>query len=899
MRALIIEDDAEMAGLVKKLLRTKFEMNSEIAPDCASARRMMTSRQYDVITLDYRLPDGAGLDLLDEITEKLEHPPVIMVTGHGDEETAARSFRSRASGYVVKGSLLPANLADAVEEVLSEVSLKRVEKELLDEKTFIEDSLNSLPDLFVVLDIEGNLFRWNRRLGEVTGYGDTELASMNVLDLFAPEEADVLTSSLAKMKGGGVAALDELTLLTRTGEKKPCELSGQVLRNRDGVPIGFCGIGRLAGGRGGARDDQDPRRDKLEEIVEEPMSELAYAYARLQQEAAELELAREALRASTEQLRTVFENSMDIIAIFDSRGTFLDSNSASEHVLGYTLDEFMGKTIFDMVHPDDQAALLETHRQVASGGEPVGVLECRFLHEDGSWRTLEAAAKSFTDAAGELRVVVNARDITRRRKAEAETKQFKTIADNANYGIGMSNMDYELIYINPYMARVHGYEPEELLGQNLILLHDTEEQAEGLLALADELSTEGSFSAREVWHLHKDGSVFPMLMNGVLITSNEVDDAYVAVTAIDITDRIRAEEQLREREQQLGMITDNMEDVIALIDVNGAYQYVSPSYGRLLGYDPAEALGRSAFEFLDLVHPDDIEVYMESLAEVLRVFEPARVTYRLRHADGHYLWLESVGVPLTDDGGMLTGAVIASRDITESKLADDALWRLNSELEGYARTVSHDLQSPLTAIKLASDTLTRLWEKRDEVSDIGAEIRRIAEIIGLSVVQAKELIKDLLALAMAGREPEDISEVDVSATVARIIEERAALIQDRNAVVRVAGDLGKVRANQTHVYQLFSNFIDNAIKHNHDRDPVVEISYLGCGPDGHAYVVKDNGPGIAPEDALDIFLPFFKGENGFTGIGLAIVDRIIKLYDGSVKASGKPGACFEFSMKDR
>lgn len=860
MRALIIEDDPEMAGLVKGLLRKRFAMNSEIAPDCASARRMLTSRPYDIITLDYRLPDGAGLDLLDEITEKLEHPPVIMVTGHGDEETAARSFRSRASGYVVKGSHLPTNLTDAVEKVLSEASLKRIEKELLDEKLFIEDALNALPDLFAVLDIEGNLFRWNRRLGEVTGYGDTELASMNVLDLFVPEEADGLTSSLAKMKEGGVAALDELTLLTRTGEKKPYELSGQVLRNRDGAPIGFCGIGRETAGRG---------------------------------------LAREALRASTEQLRTVFENSMDIIAIFDSRGIFLDCNNASEHVLGYTPDEFMGKTIFELVHPDDRAAMIETHGQVASGGEPVGAVECRFLHEDGSWRTLEAAAKSFTDAAGELRVVVNARDITSRRKAEVEIKQFKTIADNANYGIGISNMDYELIYLNPYLARIHGYEPEELLGQNLILLHDTEEQAEGLLALADELSTEGSFSAREVWHLHRDGSVFPMLMNGVVIPGSEGNDAYVAVTAIDITDRMEAEEQLRERERQLGMITDNMEDVIALIDVNGTYQYVSPSYGRLLGYDPAEALGRSAFEFLDLVHPDDIAVYMESLVEGLRVFESVKVTYRIRHADGHYLWLESVSVPLSDEGGKLTGAVVASRDITESRLADDALWRLNSELEGYARTVSHDLQSPLTSIKLAADTLTRMWEKRDEVSDIGAEVHRIAEVIGVSVVQAEELIKDLLALAMAGREPEDISEVDVSATVARIIEERAALIRQRNAVVRVAGDLGKVKANQTHVYQLFSNLIDNAIKHNHDRDPVVEISYLGSGPDGHAYVVKDNGPGIAPEDARDIFLPFFKGENGFTGIGLAIVDRIIKLYDGSVKASGKTGACFEFSMKDR
>ena len=109
----------------------------------------------------------------------LEHPPVIMVTGYGDEETAARSFQVPGRRLCGQGLHLPTMLTEAIEKALADISLKRVEEELLDEKAFMEEALNCLPDIFAVLEIEGKLFRWNLRLNKVTGYSDTELASMN------------------------------------------------------------------------------------------------------------------------------------------------------------------------------------------------------------------------------------------------------------------------------------------------------------------------------------------------------------------------------------------------------------------------------------------------------------------------------------------------------------------------------------------------------------------------------------------------------------------------------------------------------------------------------------------------------------------------------------------------
>jgi PAS domain S-box-containing protein len=560
----------------------------------------------------------------------------------------------------------------------------------------------------------------------------------------------------------------------------------------------------------------------------------------------------------------------------------------------------MGREIFEMVHPDDAAGLMENHRVVVENPGRSATVECRFRHVDGSWHIFEVVVRSFLMEEGAVRVVVNARDIS---------------------------------------------------------------------------------------------------------------------------GRMRVEMELREREQRLRLITDNMQDVIAQVDTTGIFQYVSPSYGTLLGHDPAEAVGHSALEYLELIHPDDVDGFAMAFQSIVSDFEPTRLRYRFKHSDGHYLWLDSVGVPLFDDEHNLSGAVFSSRDITEAAEAEDALrvseerYRtifdlspdfvylvspegkvidgnrallertglsleeiqkadymdffagddpkeliaairrlmagdevrglvvrapsgtgkqfyyeinaiplmeggkvksvlslarditgrkraeeelrsLNRELEGFAETVSHDLRTPLTSIKLAGDTLARMWRKREQVEELGPEIERIAEVISLSASQAETLIEDLLQLAGAGQQPEEVLPVDISRVVARVLEERSAMIEERGTGVEADESLGIVRANPSHMYQLFGNIVDNAIRHNRNPEPVARVRYLGSDDGGHHYSVEDNGPGIPPEDRENVFLPFFKGEGGSTGIGLAIVRKLVNLYDGSIEIAGDVASRFDFTIND-
>jgi PAS domain S-box-containing protein len=765
IRALVIEDDTEMASLLKRILNKKFSIDVDLAYDCASARRHMDDRDYDLITLDFRLPDGAGLDLLDEITGSgRPHPPVIMVTGHGDEETAARSFQSRASGYVVKDAKLPEVLGEAVQRALAEISLKRIEKELLDEKVFMEDVLDGLPDLFAVVDMDGKFFRWNRKVSEVTGYSNAEISKMNIVELFRAEDYAAMMDGMARLREDGFA-VDEVVLLTRSGEVRNYELAGRLLRNFDGIPMGYSGIGRDITDRVAASGELTHYSDELARLVEERTAELVAANEAYKRELAERIVAEE-------HYRSVLENSMDVLAVFDADAVVVDISPSIEPMLGYKPDEIKGKSIFEFIHPDDLVAVVETHNGVAGGSRQGDHMKTRFRHRDGSWRALSAVGSLYRGEDGEVRIIVNARDV----------------------------------------------------------------------------------SAAEL-----------------------------------------GQEALRQNEERYRNIFELSPDFIFLVEKGGKMIHANDAMIERAGMPLAELCQRT---YMDFFAGTDASEIKEAVRRLRAGEEVRGLEVPARNALGEEALYEVNAIPIKE-GSEVVRVLCLARDITSRKESEEELKRLNRELEGYAQTVSHDLRSPLTAIKLAGDNLNTIMKKKDLVEDLDEEVGRCAEVILESASRAEALIEDLLVLARAGQEPEEVSEVDVSETVRRIIEEHEPAIQERGVTVVLSEDLGRVVANPTHVYQVFSNLIDNAIKYNVSPGPVVEVKYLGRTATGQTYVVKDNGPGIPAGEIENVFLPFYKGEEGSTGIGLAIVEKLVNLYAGSIHVYTNGGTCFEFSLNDR
>lgn len=356
----------------------------------------------------------------------------------------------------------------------------------------------------------------------------------------------------------------------------------------------------------------------------------------------------------------------------------------------------------------------------------------------------------------------------------------------------------------------------------------------------------------------------------------------------------RTEKALQESEARYRAIFENTGAATLIVEDDTTISLVNTEATKLYGFSKEELEGKTSWR--DFVHPDDLDKVMRY--HVLRRQDPASVPkgyeYRLINRKG-----ETRQVAVFAELLPGTRRTVASLlDITEKKEVEDALRRANAELEAFAGTVSHDLKGPLANIRLAINTLMDLLGE-PLTERTRAAIDQTAQALRLSGERATGLVDELLKLAEAGQAPRGVACNDVNAVVETILGERASTIEEKGVRFEIDENLGAVVADYTHVYQVFTNLISNAIKYNDNAEPIVRVRRLGDDEEGrHRFLVCDNGPGI-PDSRLDeLFVAFVKGRLGGTGIGLAIVEKIIKVYGGSIKVYNDGGACFEFVWRD-
>ncbi len=349
---------------------------------------------------------------------------------------------------------------------------------------------------------------------------------------------------------------------------------------------------------------------------------------------------------------------------------------------------------------------------------------------------------------------------------------------------------------------------------------------------------------------------------------------------------------LRQSEENYRIVFEKNSDAILVSDTEGRILDTNPAASRLFGYTRDELRALSPD---DLMTPETMALRQARMEQVLRTGEAAFETSH-RSADGTVVLLEARSNLIQYEGKQAILAVF--RDITERKAAELELQRVNDELERFSAAVSHDLRSPLSVMGVGAATLENLLYL-PETEQNRSRMYQVVKMLRGASRKADNLIEDLLALAEAGQRPRNVEKVEVAQIVDRILEERAPLIKKRGISVNRSPELGRILANASQIYQVFANLLDNAIRHNDNPIPRVDILLLEKAPPGtHSYLIRDNGSGIRPEDLDQVFTPFFKGEPGGTGIGLATVQRIIEAYGGSIRAYDDRGACFEFTIKD-
>ncbi len=376
----------------------------------------------------------------------------------------------------------------------------------------------------------------------------------------------------------------------------------------------------------------------------------------------------------------------------------------------------------------------------------------------------------------------------------------------------------------------------------------------------------------------------------VLITASNLRDDNGKITGYltlvrDISPRKKAEERLKEFEH----FFNNSNDFSCIANTAGHFEIVNASFNKVLGYSANELADKP---FIDFIHTDDIEKTMQAYEKLKAGADVIHFINRYRKADGGYRWFDWNATP-----NPLTGKLYCiARDITERRIAEEALTKSNEELEAFSYSISHDLRAPLRGIIGFTNIL-----EEDYAGKLDEEARRITGVIKNNTLKMGNLIDDLLSFSRLGRQQIVKINVDTSQLVKEVIAE--ADVKNCNGQVNWAiAALPQVKADPNTIRQVWVNLISNAVKYScKQQQPEIEIGTVPAVNET-IFFVKDNGVGFDEKYSDKLFKVFqrlhsateFEG----TGVGLAIVNRIVTRHGGKTWATGEPGkgACFYFSL---
>jgi PAS domain S-box-containing protein len=330
-----------------------------------------------------------------------------------------------------------------------------------------------------------------------------------------------------------------------------------------------------------------------------------------------------------------------------------------------------------------------------------------------------------------------------------------------------------------------------------------------------------------------------------------------------------------------------------MLDLEGRVRFASPRDLEMFGLANMEAkLGRNVLDFI--IDPER-ERAAKTLAETLTGRFPANQRFMMRRADGRQFMAELSGTLLHDGLGLARGLMIVTRDVTERQQQEDELQSKNEELERFTYTVSHDLKSPLITIKGFANAL--LGDFRAGRTDrVEEDLRRVV----VAADKMTQLLNGLLELSRIGRVERPPTHVSMNRLAHDVVELLSGPIKARKARVVVQPDLPKVLADQQRLMQVLQNLVENALKFGGSPPEIVIGMKVFHGQE--VFFVSDNGPGVEPRFRETIFGLFNKldAHTEGTGIGLALVRRIVESHDGRIWVeAARPdgtGAIFYFTL---
>ena len=611
----------------------------------------------------------------------------------------------------------------------------------------------------------------------------------------------------------------------------------------------------------------------------------------------------------------------ELVVVLDGDGVILEASRAARDLAAGA--EILGRRPWEIPGREGLGpACRAAFERLA--GDPALEIDAIVETVDGVGKAvaLDLTLRATTDEEGALdRIIAEATDITARRRAEqaaqvSETRLHDALDEIDDVITLYSVAEQRIVHLGGSIWALLGQAPgrEEISQAQMMAAIHPDDRAQAMAA-HQHLVTHGA-SDVELRIVRPSGEIRWVRSRSRAIRDERGRVVRTAGVMSDVTDRRVAEEALREREHRFRCMLDSARDIIAIAGPDHRYAFVSSAVERVLGYTVEEYCGRALRE---LLHPDDV-ARVEAIRARVRSTPGASATMeaRVRHKDGHYVWMESSGVNLIDDPA-IGGVLSTQHDVGERVAAREAMERWSAELEArveqrtaalerasrakdeFLAAVSHELRTPLNGMLGLSEALEeevygplapRQRKAIGQVRARGADLLALIE----SILDQSSLALGTMTLARAS-----VPVVALCRSALRAVEREAERKQQTLAFSSEDPGLS-VDGDERRLGQVLVNLLGNAVKFTPDRGSIGLAVRANPGRGVVVLAITDTGCGIGAEDLERIFLPFVQldarlaREHAGAGLGLSVARRIVDLHGGTLGVESEIGQGSRFTV---
>jgi PAS domain S-box-containing protein len=885
LRVLIVEDSEDDTLLTMRELRRGGYTLDYVRVDTPEAMLTVLDQQsWDIVIADYTLPAFNAPEALKLLQTRKLDLPFIILSGTIGEDTAVAAMKAGAHDYIIKGNL--ARLVPAVERELREAqerqkryraeqALQKADEVLRKYTDELEELYNHAPCGYHSLDKDGVFVRINDTELNMLGYTRDEIIGKKKFsDLLTTDSLQSFQENLPLCQQRGKVRDLEFQMIRKDGTILPVSLSATAM-TRD-----------MTG------------NDLMSRCVVIDISERKQAEEQLQQ-------AHQDVQLVNDRLTGILEGTHDLIAALDLEFRFIAFNSAYkqefQQIFGKTIA--VGMSLIDaLAHlPEEQAKAVAIWGR-ALKGEEFTVIE-EFGDEQLERNYYEITYSSIRNANHQqLGASHLARDITDRKLSENELRnseaRYRLLFESNPNPMWVFEVDtFAFLAVNQAVIAHYGYSKEEFLSMTLA---DIIPNAD-ITSLHQALST---FTPGQndlgVWkHRKKDGSLIDVKALAHIFSFAGKWASLVLID--DITDRLQAEQKIREQAALLDVATD----AIFVQDLQQHLLFWNKGAERLYGWEVAEVLGKSA-ESLLYRHEKTLPQF-EAMQAILAKEGKWQGELQQVTKSGKDIRVESRWTLVRDTSGNAKSILTVNTDITEKKQLEAQFLRTQrlESLGTLASGIAHDFNNILTPILAVAQLLPLKSPNLDE------NTQQLLKMLEGSARRGADLVKQILSFTRRGVEGSRtiVQPRHLLCDVAQVAQR--TFPKSIETETNIAPDLWTVCADATQLHQVLMNLSVNARDAMPDGGTLTISAENQCMDENDArmyvdakvglYVVMtvtDTGTGIAPEIIDRIFDPFFttKEVGKGTGLGLSTVMGIVKSHGGFVNVYSEVGKGSTFQV---